>query len=166
VKGWGAVADSKSPIDQLVDAFVFAPLGLLREWQRLSPRLADDARAEVEQQIRNARVIGQFAVKQGRVEIEKRLGFAARPVPKAASGRPEPAAIDAIAVTATAVASTIMPVPSPEDLPIADYDFMAAAQLLALLSDLNADELDAIERYEKANRKRKTVLGRIGQLRS
>jgi hypothetical protein len=59
-----------------------------------------------------------------------------------------------------------VPVLSADDLPIADYDFMAAAQLLSLLSDLSGDELDAIERYEKANRKRKTVLGRIGQLRS
>jgi hypothetical protein len=158
------VADSKSPIEQIADAFVFAPLGLLREWQRNSPRLADDARAEIEQQIKNARVIGRFAVKQGRAEIEKRLGFAAKPVPRDAVHEPSPTAASTIG--SKRVESTSVPVPEADDLPIADYDFMAAAQLLALLSDLSGDELDAIERYEKANRKRKTVLGRIGQLRS
>jgi hypothetical protein len=153
------MADSKSPIDQLLDAFVFAPLGLLREMQRNSPRLADDARAEFDQQINNARVIGQFAVKQGRAEIEKRLGLgvAPKPAPKPSTATaPAPAALSAAPVSEL----------SAHQLAIADYDLLAATQLLPLLADLSDDELTAVEAYELVHRGRKTVLGRIGQLRS
>jgi hypothetical protein len=151
------MADQKSPLDQLIDAFVFTPLGLLRELQRSSPRLADEARAEFEQQIKNARVIGQFAVKQGRAELEKRLGLNEKPAPT----QPAPPAPAEISPGPAAA-----PPPLDDDLAIADYDLLAAAQLLPLLADLTLDELEAVEAYELAHRHRKTVLGRIGQLRS
>jgi hypothetical protein len=153
------MADPKSPLDQLLDAFVFTPLGLLRELQRSSPRLADEARAEFEQQVNNARVIGQFAVKQGRAEVEKRLGLNTKPRP-AQSADPTPVELS------PAPSSTSTPPPAAADLAIADYDLLAAAQLLPLLADLSADELASVEAYESAHRHRKTVLGRIGQLRS
>jgi hypothetical protein len=151
------MADSKSPLDQLIDALVFTPLGLLRELQRSSPRLADEARAEFEQQINNARVIGRFAVKQGRAELEKRLGLH----DKAATAQPmSPSAVE---LSPGPEAPTA---PRVDDLAIADYELLAAAQLLPLLADLTVDELKAVEAYELAHRHRKTVLGRIGQLRS
>jgi hypothetical protein len=156
------MADSKSPLDQLIDAFVFAPLGLLRELQRSAPRLADEARAEFDQQINNARVIGQFAVKQGRAEVEKRLGVGTKPSPVAPRVAPAAQLSPAPAADASLGAASV----GADELAIADYDLLAAAQLLPLLADLNADELAAVESYELGHRRRKTVLGRIGQLRS
>lgn len=49
-------------------------------------------------------------------------------------------------------------------LAIAGYDDLAARQVVARLADLDPDDLDLIERYERANRSRSTVLGKIALL--
>jgi hypothetical protein len=51
-------------------------------------------------------------------------------------------------------------------LPIADYDHLAARQVVDRLTTLTAGELAQIELYERAHRHRQTVLGRIAQLTS
>ncbi|MEO1056292.1 MAG: hypothetical protein AAFY28_05185 [Actinomycetota bacterium] len=51
------------------------------------------------------------------------------------------------------------------DLPIADYDDLAAARIVPLLADLAPEELAVIEAHEGATRQRRTVLARIAQLR-
>lgn len=55
---------------------------------------------------------------------------------------------------------------SAADLPIEGYDQLAARQIVDRLSGLTADELDAVGAYERANRHRRTVLGKIDQLTS
>ncbi len=55
-------------------------------------------------------------------------------------------------------------VPSAADLPIGDYDILAASQVIARLEGMSAVDLDLIRRYELANRNRRTILGRVGQL--
>jgi hypothetical protein len=55
-------------------------------------------------------------------------------------------------------------VPTSEDLPIEDYDILAASQVIARLEGMGAGDLDLIRRYELANRNRRTILGRVGQL--
>lgn len=52
------------------------------------------------------------------------------------------------------------------DLPIDDYDNLAASQVVARLDRLDADDLGVIEAFESANRGRRTILGKIEQLRS
>lgn len=54
---------------------------------------------------------------------------------------------------------------APPDLPIDDYESLAASQVVDRLPTLTPDELRAIEVFEMANRSRRTVLGRIEQLR-
>ena len=44
-------------------------------------------------------------------------------------------------------------------------DSLAAAQVVDLLPSLSPDELDAVERYELAHRNRRTIVGKIAQLR-
>jgi hypothetical protein len=51
------------------------------------------------------------------------------------------------------------------DLALPDYDHLPASQIVAMLGDLISDERDDIEHYERANRGRRTVLGKLAQLR-
>lgn len=55
--------------------------------------------------------------------------------------------------------------PADSDLAIAEYDSQAAAQIVKLLAQLEPDELDAIDAYERAGRNRVTILRKIAQLR-
>jgi hypothetical protein len=56
--------------------------------------------------------------------------------------------------------------PVQADLAIADYDSLAASQVLPLLDNLSPSELDAVEAHESAHRMRKTILGRIAQIQT
>ncbi len=49
-------------------------------------------------------------------------------------------------------------------LAIPGYDSLAASQVVQRLAGLTADELKAVEEYEKVTRGRRTILGRIAQL--
>lgn len=51
-------------------------------------------------------------------------------------------------------------------LPIDDYESLAASQVVARLERLDNDGLAAIEQFEVAHRGRRTILGKIDQLRA
>lgn len=51
-------------------------------------------------------------------------------------------------------------------LAIPDYDGLSASHVVNRLAGLDPDELDAVRRYELANRGRKTILSKIAQLQS
>jgi hypothetical protein len=51
-----------------------------------------------------------------------------------------------------------------DELPIEEYESLAASQVVARLPALTPDGLDTIRRFETAHRGRRTVLGRIDQL--
>ena len=51
-----------------------------------------------------------------------------------------------------------------EDLPIDEYESLAASHVVARLESLTADELRAVQEFEAAHRGRRTVLGKIDQL--
>ena len=55
--------------------------------------------------------------------------------------------------------------PDVDDLALPDYDHLPAAHIVGKLSGLNSAELDAVEAYELAHRHRRTVLGKITQVR-
>ncbi len=167
------MTDVRNPADRALDLLVFAPLGLALEARELLPHLTERGRSQLENQVGMARVVGQFAVQMGRAEIDKRL----------ARLRGEPAATVAPAPPAAAVAP-LAPHP-PEEAPrrrtapvngsatvavaslaIPDYDSLAASQVVPRLAGLSAAELEAVRRYEEANRGRKTILARVAQLRA
>lgn len=56
--------------------------------------------------------------------------------------------------------------PAAVSLAISDYDSLAASQVIPRLAGLSSEELDTVQRYERHNRGRKTILGRIAQLQS
>ena len=52
------------------------------------------------------------------------------------------------------------------ELPIGEYATLTAVEVIPLLSELDDEQLDTIEAFERANRNRSTVLNRIRQRRS
>jgi hypothetical protein len=187
------VSNHKNPIDQALDVFVFAPLGLLFSARETVPQLAEKGR----QVLAAARVMGEFAMGQGREQAEKAVrqasdqagqtlsvvgGLAAarrprpapapRPTPPAreASPPPAPPAPEGVPAGAVAAAETSgngrAPGPSADGLAIPGYDTLSASQVVQRLGGLSADELEAVRAYEEASRKRKTILARVEQLQS
>ena len=60
----------KTPVEHAVEALVYAPIGLLFEGASILPQLVEKGR----NQVTMARMLGQFAVKQGRQEATKAAG--------------------------------------------------------------------------------------------
>ncbi|HEX9968849.1 MAG TPA: hypothetical protein VGB03_01825, partial [Acidimicrobiales bacterium] len=87
----------KSPVEQALDLFVYAPLGLVLSAGEELPRLAEKGRAQATM----ARMVGQFVVAQGRREAEKAMGgvgerlaevvgdFLGSPAPRPAPSAPQ-----------------------------------------------------------------------------
>lgn len=55
-------------VEQALDAFVYAPIGLMFDGPATFPKLVKNGR----NQVTTARMMGQFAVQAGRAEVEKR----------------------------------------------------------------------------------------------
>jgi len=171
------VPEEKSPVDQVIDLLVFAPLGLAVTARTQLPEMVAKGRAQVEGQLSVARFIGQFAVQQGKVEVEKRLkAYTGRPAPSPpeppvpepdgpatfsmpVTVRAEPAA-DRVSVVDDARG----PAPSAAELAIPGYDALSASQVVQRLAGLSSTELEQVRLYEAATRGRKTVLTKISQL--
>lgn len=69
------------------------------------------------------------------------------------------------AAVADRATSTSTDLPATGELALPDYDLLPAAHVVAALGDLEQDERDAIESYERARRHRRTILGKLDQLR-
>ena len=120
------------------------------------------------QQIVLARFVGKLAVDTGARELRQRLmGEAEVPSPEA---REEDSRAEsdnlAVAPGATSVPSEVSGSPDQESLALPDYDQLPAAHVVAKLPGLSRAERDAIESYETNGRHRRTVLGKLGQLRA
>jgi hypothetical protein len=167
------MSEDRKPHEQLLDLFVYAPLGFLLNLEEVVPELVEKGR----QQVSMARMFGQFAVQTGGAEARKRVsqvqervqeqaiavvgqvqGSARRP-----SGAPTPAAAPEPAAAPAAPATT-GPVPRASDLAIPDYDSLSASQVVPRLEGLSAAERAAVGRYESAHRGRKTILAKLDQL--
>jgi hypothetical protein len=164
------VSDSKKPLEQALDLFFYAPLGLLFNAEEVIPNLIERGR----QQATMAKMFGQMAVQQGQVEAAKaaarlqdqangvvgqvasRSARPKRPTAPAAPEAPAPAKAEEAAPSGPPVGS----------LAIHDYDSLSASQVVPRLAGLSKAELDAVRAYEAANRGRKTILSKIAQLSS
>lgn len=180
-------------VEQALDPFVYAPIGLLFDGPARYKTLVRNGR----NQVGNARMMGQFAVQMGRTELEKRtaeldgpvvdllrgLGVvpgavvpeppapAPDPVPEPAKATttdaPPPAAAEEAAAQEAVEernAATDAATPAVEALPITDYDSLSASQVVSRLRGLAPGQLEAVRAYESATRGRKTILNRIQQL--
>ncbi|MEO6318024.1 MAG: hypothetical protein ABIP36_04500 [Acidimicrobiales bacterium] len=182
----------KTPAEQAVELFVYAPIGLLFEGASLLPQLVEKGKSQVSM----ARMIGKFAVGQGRTEATKAagklhdqaagvldfLGDSVTPMPAdlhevditAPPTSPEPVVEVPPARKATKPAARPVrkaatkptSATSTTSLAIPDYDGLSASQVVNRLAGLSTTELKAVQAYETANRGRKTILSKVAQLQS
>ena len=164
------MSDDKNPLDVLLDLMVFGPIGFAADAQRLVPELAAKGRETVDAQVRLARMVGQFAVQKlvGRLRPSSPAPSAERASSADAStnGDVVADAVDEVIPVRVEASAASSPAAVRPDLAIADYDSLAASQVLPLLDNLSSNELDAVQAHESAHRKRKTILGRIAQIQS
>jgi hypothetical protein len=150
------------PVEQLLDMFLYAPIGFLSKSAESVPDLAKRGRT----QAANARVIGQFALLTTNSKARKAFADAEQHVQAflkiiAESSSPSRSKVDSASVSS-----------GPDDVgdaadgagPIGNYDDLTAVQIIPLLATLTPPELQQISDYEQTHRSRKTILTRIRQL--
>ena len=160
--------DQKSPVDRLLDVVLYAPLGFVMNFDELLPQLVEKGH----QQVNMARMFGQFAVQTGGKEARKRVEQMSGQVGELVNRRSS----DGHAPTPSPVSIPDAGGPAPEPEPglvpdagglgITDYDALSASQVVPRLAGLGELELEAVRRYESANRGRKTILAKIAQLQA
>jgi hypothetical protein len=156
---------SKRPIDQLLDLFVYAPLGLVMNLDEVVPQLVEKGH----QQVNMARMFGQFAVETGTKEARKRVEQLAdrgssRPATPARAAASPAVKAEPVEPEEAGASEELAVVPAESELSIPGYDSLSASQVVPRLDGLSADERDAVRRYEAAHRGRKTILSKLAQL--
>jgi hypothetical protein len=155
--------EEHSLVEWALDAFVYAPTGLVLTVVEDMPELVAKGRERIDQQVRNARFVGRFVVDHTKQDLGRRLGrnqatssesvdVASQAAPAAPAPRPEP------------VAPAAPFAPAPSDLAIPDYDTLSASQVVRRLDGLGPTELEAVYRHEAGSRGRRTILHRAQQL--
>ncbi len=177
-----ASSEPKNPIDQLVDLFVYAPLGFLYEREevldkvvtrgksqvqlaRLLAKMASQQPGGTEAMVSEAVGLAADAVSRGMIEVGVALGL----VPKQSTDRCE-AVVDVVVDVAEDVDVDTDPSASGDDLdagsalPIEDYDTLTARAIIAALDDLTPAQAEAVLRYERSGRNRKTILAKVERM--
>ena len=156
-------------------AALYAPIGLGAQLVDDIPRAMSKAR----QQIVLARFLGKMVVDQSSKELRDRI--------QAGTGQPPPSSrpdVEADVVVATEPSGSpdtddSGEVASPErdadggvsaevsvnNIALPDYDQLPAAHIVGKLAGLTQCERDQVASYELAHRHRRTVLGKLDQLR-
>lgn len=188
------MSDERNPVDRAVEFAIHVPIGIAAFARDSLPTFtqmfAGRGRREVathQQQVQaklaNYRAIGELAITYGPPVVRQRLveqvetlrlaartTFDALPIPRPSTdhGAPHvPSAPAADPVRPDPVAPTNPgPTVDATTLAIPDYDGLAASQIIERLEGLDPTELDAVDRYERATRARRTVLGKIAVLRA
>lgn len=170
--------DKKTPVDAALELFVFAPLGLMMTARENLPELIAKGRQQMTGQVAMAKMVGQFAVKEGEKDLRKRvegvaetlsaLGVLPDPNPPAPAPAAAPASAPAKSPAPAAASAPAKPTTATtvSDLSIPGYDTLSASQVVQRLAGLAVDELEAVRSYEAAHRGRRTILSKIAQLES
>lgn len=153
-----------SPLGRLVGLTVFIPIeigarviGSLPDVVERIPFVADRVRREIVL----ARFIGKLAVDHGVDELQKRT----RPRPSTSPAATFGDTSDRAAPVPT-IGVEVPSAPDVDTLALSDYDHLSSAQIVAKLDGLDRPERDGIEAYERSGRHRRTILGKLDQLRS
>jgi hypothetical protein len=174
-----------SPLEAALDLLVYVPVGLAVTLTEEVPKLAAKGRERIGGRIAVARLVGQFAVGQGRRMVADSMGNGAgaghdgtrpttRPAgPTSSTSASAPGApatpSPARPVTPSPVTpapSGATPAPAVSTLAIPGYDSLSASQVVQRLAGLSQEELDAVGHYEAAGRGRRTILARVTQLQA
>lgn len=160
---------SRAPLARLVELALVVPVEVSERLIDSVPVVAEKvppAAERVRREIVLARFLGKLAVDQGIREVRSRLLPASEEDEATTRSAPptvEPGRDEQERSTADAPA---VPAPEVDALALADYDHLSSAQIVSKLGGLDDDELDAVDAYERAGRHRRTVLGKIDQLRN
>ena len=164
-------------VDQAADLFVYAPIGLFFEGPEMLPKLAEHGRVHT----RNARMLGQLAVRHGEAEVKRRLGTLEEqavgllrlvgladepPAPPAEATRPTVDPVVAAPTSSVSGNGQAAASPAVDELAITDYDSLSASQVVTRLEGLTVDELESVRAYEATHRGRKTILNKVAQLQA
>jgi len=183
------MAEDESPLEQVVELAVYAPVGLFlaaRDAVRKHlPGLIDTGRDQVARQVALARMMGHYAVEEAQKDAGRRVqqandllasvrpGTAPAPTPPARDEwHPEPETPAPSRETFPEVAAAATPVaangaaPEVGSLAIPGYASLSASQVVQRLDGLSPAQLEDVRHFEAATRGRKTILGRIAQLQS
>lgn len=182
------MAEDRSPLEAALDVVLYAPVGLVITATEQLPELAEKGRSKLTAQVTAARMVGRFAVNQGRRELARRrretpAGFAERQgtsapeASEASSGEPYlsgSAPAPAVPSEPTVLTSRRQsedarePAVAGEDthLAIPGYDSLSASQVVTRLAGLTSEELAEVADYEATHRGRRTVMNRVRQLQN
>lgn len=175
----------KLPVERALEIMVYAPIGFAMFAKDMLPPLVDqfvnrgktrvsELQQQVENQVGQARILGQFAVAQGRQQVREGVGSRLHDARQRGErlaqtvggrqGEPAepPSRVQSPAPLADASGNGGRADSS--DLPIPDYDELSASQVVARLSGLDTADLEAVRGYEESQRQRKTILTKIEQL--
>ena len=128
------------------------------------------AAERVKREVVLARFLGKMVVDQGLRELQSRLTphdpetTSAVPASAAPARSEPPTAVAERHADDDADADDADGVPDVASLALADYDHLSSAQIVGKLDGLDAAERRSIERYERAGRHRRTILGKLAQL--
>lgn len=174
--------DARSIAERALDVLVYLPAGALLTALEDVPETVAKGKARVDQELRNAKVVGRFAVGVGWRQLKDQIesvggerddsgdggdvgdGDSNRALSVRSGSQSSPAVrkpgTKSRATTRSAAASR-----DPEvDHAIPDYDILAASQVVRRLDGLGHGELRAVLRHERATRGRRTILLRAEQL--
>ena len=170
----------RSPLARLAELALVVPIEVSGRVIDAVPVVVDKvppAADRVRRELVLARFLGKLAVDQGVRELRSRL----LPADEEADTAVQPSTTDEADVAddahdaevssapvrsvAGATTSADRP-PTADALALSDYDHLSSAQIVSKLAGLDESELDAIEVYERAGRHRRTILGKIEQLRA
>ncbi len=156
------VPEDRDAVEWIMDRLVYGPYGALADMTLDPVAAAESGRRRLEQQIRNARFLGEMTVTHGSRELKRRVSD----LLGAASRRPttEPATTTEREARVVEEPAEPIAVPDPIDHILADYDDLSASQVVKLLDSLSIEELHSVAAYEQAMRGRRTILTRAGQL--
>jgi len=178
------VNDERPSPEQLfelvLDLAVYAPVGMLITVREQLPKRVRRGRQAMENRVQLARFIGQLAVQTGQREIAKRIEEqrAATSTDKRPQQQPSqrvtgsneaPGGHMSEQTSEQTVASTPRPDDQPPraaDLPISDYESLAAIHVVERLRSMRPDEIELIRRFEVAHRSRRTIVAKIEQLQA
>src|SRR4029079_12879203 len=68
----GGVSEKKSRFEQALDLFLYAPMGLALTAREELPRLVEKGRKQFSDQATTARMMGEYALQEGRRDLEER----------------------------------------------------------------------------------------------
>lgn len=106
------MSDRRSPVERALNLFVYAPVGLLALAREELPHIIEKGRQELTNQATVARMMGEFAVAEGRKEAGRRLDQASEAVGSLRSVAERRAATTGPATTAPASTTAASP-PAP-----------------------------------------------------